>query len=521
MAQADDEGDTEMAAETTDDVATRSRETTLYVGVELSRSSWIIALHCPTDGGRIGYHSVAPGDVDNLLEVIARRRGRVARDLGSCDRVLLTYEAGYEGFWLERAIERRDAGLSVFMNDPASLQVDRRSKKVKTDRVDGKKMVRALKAWDLGDKDAMSWVRVPEVAEEDARRLLRERDVLMKEKQQHGNRIRSALMLHGIFDVSPYKSDFLVNLETVRTGYGDGLPPRQHDEIRREIVRLRLVQGQIAELEVQKKELVAMGKADLEQAAPRAPSTMAAVATEAAAAAERPDQAVAEVLEQDGGQEPNKDGSGTCSGDHSTGATLTSLKGIGEDGAILRGSDVFPKAVDSVVAPLNPVVSEGPGPDGDQKSIEDRPGNSGCGAIARMAATLTSLKGIGENDAILLSCEVFSRDFANRRQIGSWAGLTSVPWQSGGVDHEQGISKAGPGRVRKHLIQMSWRWLRFQPGSDLTLWYQNRMAAGATGGERVKKRAKKRNIVALARKLLIALWRFATQGLVPVGATGS
>ena len=250
-------------------------------------------------------------------------------------------------------------------------------------------------------------------------------------------------MLHGIFDVSPYKSDFLVNLETVRTGYGEGLPPRQHDEIRREIVRLRLVQGQIAELEVQKKELVAMGKADLEQAAPRAPSTMAAVATEAAAAAERPDQAVAEVLEQDGGQEPNKDGSGTCSGDHSTGATLTSLKGIGEDGAILRGSDVFPKAVDSVVAPLNPVVSEGPGPDGDQKSIEDRPGNSGCGAIARMAATLTSLKGIGENDAILLSCEVFSRDFANRRQIGSWAGLTSVPWQSGGVDHEQGISKAG------------------------------------------------------------------------------
>ena len=457
MAQADDEGDTEMAAETTDDVATRSRETTLYVGVELSRSSWIIALHCPTDGGRIGYHSVAPGDVDNLLEVIARRRGRVARDLGSCDRVLLTYEAGYEGFWLERAIERRDAGLSVFMNDPASLQVDRRSKKVKTDRVDGKKMVRALKAWDLGDKDAMSWVRVPEVAEEDARRLLRERDVLMKEKQQHGNRIRSALMLHGIFDVSPYKSDFLVNLETVRTGYGEGLPPRQHDEIRREIVRLRLVQGQIAELEVQKKELVAMGKADLEQAAPRAPSTMAAVATEAAAAAERPDQAVAEVLEQDGGQEPNKDGSGTCSGDHSTGATLTSLKGIGEDGAILRGSDVFPKAVDSVVAPLNPVVSEGPGPDGDQKSIEDRPGNSGCGAIARMAATLTSLKGIGENDAILRHpdlCGFLDLSFSVVRACRGWHFGFRTQFEF--VDRQgskmaRGSALGGPGRVNSVL----------------------------------------------------------------------
>ena len=511
-----------MAAETTDDVATSATETTLYAGVELSRSSWMTALHCPTDGGKISYYTGPAGDVDNLLEVIARRRGRVARDLGSCDRVLLTSEAGYEGFWLARAIERRDVGISVFLNDPASLQVDRRSKNVKTDRVGGKKMVRALKAWDLGDNDAMSWVRVPEVSEEDARRLLRERDVLMKEKQRHGNRIRSALMLHGIFDVSPYKSDFLVKLESVQTGYGEALPPRQHDEIRREIARLHLLQDQIAELEIQKKELVAMGKAALEQAAPRVPSIMAAVATEAAAAAERADQAVAEVLEPDGGQEPIKDGLGTCSGENSASATLTSLKGIGENDAILLGSDVFPKAVDGATPPENPVVAEVPGQDGAQKSIEGLSGYSGCGAaIARMAATLTSLKGIGENDAILLSGEVFSRDFANRRQIGSWAGLTSVPWQSGRVDHEQGISKAGPGRVRKHLIQMSWRWLRFQPGSDLALWYQNRMTAVASASERLKKRAKKRNIVALARKLLIALWRFATQGLVPVGATGS
>ena len=206
-----------------------------------------------------------------------------------------------------------------------------------------------------------SRVQVPKVSEEDARRPLRERDVLMKEKQQHGNRIRSALMLHCIFDVSPYKSDFLVKLESVQTGYCEGLPQRQHDEIRREIVRLRLLQGQIAGLEVQKKELVAMGKADLEQAVLKAPSTMASVATESAAAADRPDQAVAEVLEHDGGQEPIKDGSGTCSGDHSAGATLTSLKGIGEEGAILLGSDVFPKAVDSAAAPLNPVVPELPG----------------------------------------------------------------------------------------------------------------------------------------------------------------
>ena len=73
----------------------------------------------------------------------------------------------------------------------------------------------------------------------------------------------------------------------------------------------------------------------------------------------------------------------------------------------------------------------------------------------------------------------------------------------------------------KHLIQMFWRWLRFQPGSDLVRWYQNRMVAVASASERLKKRAKMRNIVVLARKLLIALWRFATQGLIPAGATGS
>ena len=129
MGQSDNEDDTEIAAETEDDVATPATETTLYVSVELSRSSWMAALHCPPDGGKISYYTVPPGDVDNLLVVITRRRGWVARDLGSCDPVLLTNEAGYEGFWLARAIEQRDAGISVFLNDPASLQVDRRSKK--------------------------------------------------------------------------------------------------------------------------------------------------------------------------------------------------------------------------------------------------------------------------------------------------------------------------------------------------------------------------------------------------------
>ena len=102
----------------------------------------------------------------------------------------------------------------------------------------------------------------------------------------------------------------------------------------------------------------------------------------------------------------------------------------------------------------------------------------------------------------------------NRREVASWAGLTSVPWASRGIDHDQGIGKAGPSHVRKHLIQMAWRWPRLQPGSDLALWFHRYVAEK----ENKDKRRRKRAIVALARKLLIALWRYATQGLVPNGA---
>ena len=130
--------------------------------------------------------------------------------------------------------------------------------------------------------------------------------------------------------------------------------------------------------------------------------------------------------------------------------------------------------------------------------------------VEAKAATLTRLHGIGNNDATLLSTEVFSRDFRNRRQLGSWAGLTSAPWSSGAVDHDQGITKSGPARVRKHLVQMAWRWLRFQPQSKLALWFHERTSDGHG-------RNRRRMIVALARKLLVALWRLATEGVVPEG----
>jgi transposase len=126
-------------------------------------------------------------------------------------------------------------------------------------------------------------------------------------------------------------------------------------------------------------------------------------------------------------------------------------------------------------------------------------------------ARLLRLKGVGPETASVLAGEAFFRDFRNRREVASYAGLAPSPWQSGGVDHEQGISKAGNARVRKTMGQLAWLWLRNQPDSALSTWYRDRVRGG-------RGRIKRIAITALARKLLVALWRFVTQGLVPTGA---
>jgi transposase len=127
------------------------------------------------------------------------------------------------------------------------------------------------------------------------------------------------------------------------------------------------------------------------------------------------------------------------------------------------------------------------------------------------AVMLMRLKGLGPEFAEVLSAEAFYRQFDNRRQLGSYAGLTPTPWKSGKIDREQGISKAGNGRLRSMLIQLAWLWLRHQPQSALSLWFNERVKLA--GGRR-----KKELIVALARKLLVALWRYVTYGVVIEGA---
>ena len=367
--------------------------TTIYCSVEVSRSSWIVGVHCPLTDANIGIHKLPPGGGNDLIDLVRKSQARVGSDAS----VMLCYEVSYEGFWLVRYLERQAPDIEVVVLDPASLQVDRRFKKVKTDRLDAERMIRALKAWHAGDGDAMSRVRVPSVEEEDRRRLVRERDSLLGDRQRCRNRIQSLLHLHGIFDLKPGARDIIPLLATTETGYGTPLPPNALAGIIRIRTRLDLIEDPISVVEAQRDELVQVGK------------------------------------------------------------------------------------------------------EADPETVE------------RMAATLTRVRGIGTNDATMMATEVFSREFRNRRQIGSWAGLTSAPWSSGAVDHDQGITKSGPSRVRKHLIQMAWRWLRFQPGSKLTLWYRERTRDGHG-------RNRRRMIVALARKLLVALWQLATRGLVPEGA---
>jgi transposase len=131
--------------------------------------------------------------------------------------------------------------------------------------------------------------------------------------------------------------------------------------------------------------------------------------------------------------------------------------------------------------------------------------------VAQQARTLTRLRGVGELGAVTLSTELFAwRAFTNGRQVGAIVGLTPTPYCSDQSQREQGISRSGNRRVRTLLVEMAWAWVRWQPVSALTQWYQARFAQHG--------RARKIGIIALARKLLIALWRWVDQGVVPAGA---
>ena len=439
---------------------------TIYAAVEVSRKSWTVALHTP-DAGRIGLHTVPAADTAALAGLIDRARDVLECGHGPRPRVLCGYEAGYEGFWLARRLAR--LGVEPLVLDPASLPASRKTKRPKTDRLDAAGMVRALMAFDRGEPLAPNPVRVPSVEEEDRRRLLRERRRLVKQRTMLANSVKGLLMLHGVFDLDPRKRDFAERLDAVRTGYGTPLPPGLRAEVRRTAALLAVVEGQIAEVEAERDCIVAR-----------------AVAGAARAIVERTHSSA--VPEDDGGKRVRSGAAPVVDG----GKRVRSEATPEDDGGMRAVSEATPEDDGGKRA------RAGAGPEDD--------GESGT-----MIARLVGLRGVGANDAVLLVREVFCRGFRNRRELAGWAGLAPAPWASGETVRSQGIDKAGPPWLRAQMLQLAWRWLRHQPESALSQWFRAR--TGTSGG-----RVRRVFVVALARKLLVALWRYATTGLAPDGA---
>jgi transposase len=362
------------------------------IAIELSKTSWVVGVQTPLSG-KTSQYRLTGGDWKGLLKLIERVRRQVGRELSRSVEMISCYEAGYDGFWLHRLLTA--AGVHNHVLDPASLLVNRRARRAKTDRIDVERMLRALNRFLRGEPDACSVVRVPSVEQEDARRLHRERHRLIQERVQHINRIKGLCATQGIYDYEPLRSDRKAQLECLRTGDGRALPARLEAEIARELQRLELVLEMIAGIEAERDAIV-------KEATPQ---------------------------------------------------------------------------------PLN----------------------------ADKIKALVRLKSIGMEFATTLVGEVLYRSFDNRRQLGSYVGLTPSPYSSGSTNRDQGISKAGNPKARSTMIELAWMWLRHQPDSTLSIWFRERV-----GG--LKGRPRRIAIVAFARKLLVALWRYLETGLVPAGA---
>jgi transposase len=367
-----------------------ANDITLFASLELSKSKWVVTINSP-GSGKFSKHVVEGGDGAGLLDLLSRSRAKAEQRCGVRVKAIVIQEAGLDGFWIHRLLLAN--GIESQVVDAASIAVDRRHRRAKTDSIDGETLLRALMAWARGERRVCSMIRALSPEDEDRRRLTRERGTLLKERIQHTNRIRGLLSGQGIRDYNPLRRDRFERLEALRTGDGRELPPMLKAEIRRELDRIALTATQLA--------------------------------------------------------------------------------------AVERARDAL----------IRTVAEERNNP----------------------AAQLLKLKGMGPEFASLLWLESLFRSFGNRRQVAAYAGLAPSPWQSGGVERDQGISKSGNRRLRHTMIELAWFWLRHQPASALSRWFQARVGAG-------KGRVRRIAIVALARKLLVALWRYVTQGVVPEGA---
>jgi len=223
---------------TTTDAAAEARETG-YVAIELSKKTWVLGIAHP-DRDRPSIHRVSGG---NIAELVSRLRVAARNNR----RILVCYEAGYDGFWLARALAKM--GIECRVLDPASIQVNRRARRVKTDRIDVLALLRALIATDRGERHVCAIVRVPSVEEEDARRSHRERQRLVRERTGHINRIKGLLFAQGIRNIKPKLRRTRIDFAALETAEGHPLPDRLRRELEREYARLSLIATQLREVE--------------------------------------------------------------------------------------------------------------------------------------------------------------------------------------------------------------------------------------------------------------------------------
>jgi len=379
--------------------ATAAEIATLLVSFELSEGRWVVTMRPPVSS-RLSCFSIPARDTEKLLTLLTTQREQAERRSHRAVKVVSIYEAGRDGFWLHRWL----LALESHVVDPASILGPQRRRKAKADSIDGEKL-RSLAMWLGGEPGVCSMVTPPSVAQEDQRRLSRERDESVRERTRLSNGINGLLANQGIAGFKPLQKGARQVLDVLRTGDGHALAPHLRTTNERILQRLDLLRQQITAAETERDGLL--------QAAPV--------------------------------------------------------------GAASAGTN----------------------------QAESRET-----AIARQ---LFRLRSIGPEFATLLPAECFYRRFDNRRQVAAFAGLAPTPWASGGVEREQGISKAGNRRLRRTLIELAWSWTRRQPDSTLTRWFRNKVAGQGTRMRRIA-------IVALARKLLVALWRYVTDGVVPEGA---
>lgn len=374
------------------DTTTRKKHSTrqgpvLHVAFELGDAHWKLAFTTGF-GQKPRERTIGAGDIAALEDeiVLAKRRFR----LPSSARVVSCYEAGRDGFWIHHCLKAMKIDNVVV--DSSSIEVNRRKKRAKTDRLDVGKLSTMLVRYHCGERKVWSVVRAPSESDEDRRHLHRSLGEMKRDRTRLINRIKGLLVSQGVRLAIGRR--FLEELERETTWDGRPLPSGLLDRVKRLHTHLLFLNGQIQDLETARRTAVRVGE----------------------------------------------------------------------------------------------------------------------GRLLDQVRQLLQLRGIGLNSSWLFVMEFFGwREFRNRRQVGSLAGLTPTPFNSGGGEHEQGIGKDGNRHVRGMAVEIAWCWLRFQPHSELTRWYNARFGHGSARMRRI-------GIVALARRLLIELWRYLETGEIPAGA---